>query len=219
VKESNMNSVNFSKFLATGLVLALGLVGCIPKGPKNPTPIPPLTQPTPGSVQTPIGPTGRNAADPGPGVGFGQNTNVTSNPLLTTGEGTGLAARDDDSKYTADAEMFKEQIVHFKYDSSAVELGEKAKIDTVASFLRSNPTFKLRVEGHCDERGTEEYNRALGERRALSIREVVVAAGIAADRVNTLTFGEDKPAVQGHDEGAWAKNRRGEFVVLKPKTP
>ena len=72
------------------------------------------------------------------------------------------------------------------------------------------------MEGHCDERGTEEYNRSLGQRRASAIRDALVGLGITPDRVDTLSYGEDRPAVQGQNEGAYAKNRRAEFIVLTP---
>ena len=75
------------------------------------------------------------------------------------------------------------------------------------------------VEGNCDERGTEEYNRSLGERRALAGREYLIKLGIDADRVDTITYGEDRPADPGHNEAAWAKNRRDDFVVLTAPTP
>ena len=77
--------------------------------------------------------------------------------------------------------------------------------------------MRFNVEGHCDERGTEEYNRSLGERRALALRELLVAAGVSADRVHTLSFGKDKPVETGHNEAAWSKNRRGEFILVLPK--
>jgi len=72
----------------------------------------------------------------------------------------------------------------------------------------------MRVEGHCDERGTEEYNRALGERRALSIRDVLVQQGISPTRITTESWGEDRPATEGETESAFTENRRGEFVLL-----
>ena len=87
----------------------------------------------------------------------------------------------------------------------------------LADYLKGAPTDALLVEGHCDERGTEEYNRSLGERRALALREYLINSGIASDRIITRSYGEDRPAVQGHDETAWSKNRRGEFILLKPK--
>jgi peptidoglycan-associated lipoprotein len=83
--------------------------------------------------------------------------------------------------------------------------------------LKANPAAKLRIEGNCDERGTEEYNRALGDHRALAAREALAKDGIDPERIQTQSFGKDKPADTGHDESAWAKNRRDEFVLLTPK--
>ena len=83
-------------------------------------------------------------------------------------------------------------------------------------FYLRNKDNKLLIEGHCDERGTEEYNRALGERRALAAREYLNSLGIKGERVRTVSYGEDRPSVDGHDESAWSKNRRAEFILLKP---
>jgi peptidoglycan-associated lipoprotein len=87
----------------------------------------------------------------------------------------------------------------------------------VAKHLKGKPTDLLLIEGHCDERGTEEYNRSLGERRALALRDALGKLGVSGDRIRTLSFGEDKPADAGHNEAAWTKNRRGEFILLVPK--
>ena len=76
---------------------------------------------------------------------------------------------------------------------------------------------KLLIEGHCDERGTEEYNRSLGERRALAVREYLVRLGIQASRIRTISYGFDRPVDNGHNEAAWSKNRRDEFIVLMPR--
>ena len=76
----------------------------------------------------------------------------------------------------------------------------------------------MRIEGHCDERGTEEYNRSLGERRAQSVRETLVRLGMDASMIQTITMGEERPAVPGHEEAAWSKNRRGELLLLSPPT-
>jgi peptidoglycan-associated lipoprotein len=93
-------------------------------------------------------------------------------------------------------------------------------VGTVADYLKANSAKAVRVEGNCDERGTEEYNRSLGERRALAVREELVRLGIDPTRVDTKTWGKDNPANDpGHDEAAWKKNRRDEFIVLtKPGT-
>jgi peptidoglycan-associated lipoprotein len=114
-------------------------------------------------------------------------------------------------------DVLQGQTVYFEYDKSAVKVSEEFKLDEVAKYLKANPTHALLVEGNCDERGTEEYNRSLGERRSLSGRERLVQMGINASRIDTITYGEDKPAVKGHDEAAWSKNRRDDFVVLVPK--
>jgi peptidoglycan-associated lipoprotein len=115
-----------------------------------------------------------------------------------------------------DREHFSAETVHFDFDSSVVKPGDIGKIETVAKYLVANPSQAVIVEGHCDERGTEEYNRALGERRALSVREALVRAGADAGRIHTLSMGEDVPVATGHNEAAWSQNRRGEFVLLRP---
>ncbi len=130
-----------------------------------------------------------------------------------------MGPRIERGDYVEDRETLKAQTVYFDLDSSAVKPSEKSKVDGVADYLKTQPTFKVEIEGHCDERGTEGYNLSLGERRALSIREYLISVGVAGDRINTVTFGESKPALLGHDEAAWSKNRRGEFLLLKPKTP
>ncbi|HEY3165808.1 MAG TPA: OmpA family protein, partial [Candidatus Binatia bacterium] len=91
------------------------------------------------------------------------------------------------------------------------------KLERVASEMKSAHAGKaLRIEGHCDERGTEEYNRSLGERRAQSVREYLVRLGMNPTMIQTISMGEERPAVSGHDEAAWSKNRRGELVLLTP---
>jgi len=109
----------------------------------------------------------------------------------------------------------RDNVVYFEYDRSQVKASEHSKLDAVASFAKGG-NRAIRVEGHCDERGTEEYNRSLGERRALAVREYLVRAGVPANRIDTISHGEDKPAVPGHNEAAWSKNRRAEFKLLQP---
>ena len=103
--------------------------------------------------------------------------------------------------------------VLFEYDSARIRPSEESKLQTVAAYAKSNPG-KLVVEGHCDERGTAEYNRALGERRALAARDELVKLGVDTSRISTVSYGSERPADPGHDEGAWSKNRRCEFVVV-----
>ncbi|MBI3880481.1 MAG: peptidoglycan-associated lipoprotein Pal [Verrucomicrobia bacterium] len=116
-----------------------------------------------------------------------------------------------------DPSFFASETVYFDFDRSLVKSGDKKKVENVATYLKSHREEKVLVEGHCDERGTEEYNRTLGEKRAQAVREALAKLGVSSDRIRTKSFGEDKPAVNGHDEAAWSKNRRGEFVLLRPK--
>ena len=105
--------------------------------------------------------------------------------------------------------------VHFAYDSFVLPPQEVSKIDDVAKFLVENPDRVVNVDGHCDERGSNEYNLSLGEQRAQSVRTYLIATGVDASRIQTRSFGKEKPLDPGHNEAAWAKNRRGEFVVYK----
>ena len=105
--------------------------------------------------------------------------------------------------------------VYFGFDSTVVPQGELGKIDAVAKHLTEKADRVVVVEGNCDERGSSEYNMALGENRAIIIRNYLVQSGIAADRIQTRSYGAEKPAVDGHDESAWAKNRRGEFAIFQ----
>ena len=104
-------------------------------------------------------------------------------------------------------------IVYFDYDSARIRPSEDSKLQAVAAYLKSNPG-KLVVEGYCDERGTAEFNRALGERRALAAREELVKQGADGSRITTISYGSDRPADMGHDESAWSKNRRCEFGIV-----
>jgi peptidoglycan-associated lipoprotein len=105
------------------------------------------------------------------------------------------------------------QSVYFAYDSAAINPGERAKLQAVADWMNANRGKHILIEGHCDERGTTEYNRTLGERRALAAREALISMGCDASSITTVTLGEDRPMDPGHDEIAWSKNRRAEFVI------
>lgn len=105
--------------------------------------------------------------------------------------------------------------VYFGFDSTVVPQGELGKIDEVVQHLNSHPTRVTVVEGNCDERGSNEYNMSLGENRAIIIRNYLVESGIDAKRIQTRSYGEEKPAVIGNDESAWSKNRRGEFAIFE----
>ena len=135
---------------------------------------------------------------------------VSGTPLSGIPQGPGHPG------WPEDAETLKADTVYFDYDSSVIKPSEKTKVGAVADYLKSNSANAVKIEGHCDERGTEEYNRSLGERRALALREELVGLGTDATRVDTISYGKDRPASPGHDEAAWKQNRRGVFIVLTP---
>jgi peptidoglycan-associated lipoprotein len=136
---------------------------------------------------------------------------------LGTKTGGGPTADQSGRLHDSGSRALAANTVHFAFDSAVVKQGEESNIAAVATALGANASDKLLIEGHCDERGTEEYNRALGERRALALREALAKAGVSPDRIRTISYGKDKPANPGHDESAWAQNRRGEFILLHPK--
>ncbi len=107
--------------------------------------------------------------------------------------------------------------IHFAYDSAAIKKTEQSNLLLVAEALKADANAKLLVEGNCDERGTQEYNRSLGERRALAAREALAKLGIDASRIRTISYGKDKPVDPANTAEAWTKNRRDDFVLLHPK--
>jgi peptidoglycan-associated lipoprotein len=117
---------------------------------------------------------------------------------------------DEVSKIEAPAQMPTEPI-YFDFDQSVIREDQKPLLKSLAAWLRENSGERLSLEGHCDERGTEEYNLALGQRRADSVRSYLVSGGISPDRLKTISYGEEKPVDNGHDESAWAKNRRVQY--------
>ena len=153
-----------------------------------------------------------------PGYGPGKvPVDEDPNRLAQEGKPISTEINWDPANFIEDRAALAPQTVHFDFDSYAVKSGEKSKVRAVVAALKADATAKLMIEGHCDERGTEEYNRSLGERRALALRESLAAMGIDPMRIRTISWGEDKPVDPGHDESAWKKNRRGEFVLMLPK--
>ncbi len=134
-----------------------------------------------------------------------------SGGLYGDGMGGALAMGDRFTGGTEHSGMFAP--VFFQYDSAQVANTERSKIETVSQHLKKNDAAAVIIEGHCDERGSNEYNLALGERRAQAVRNYLAELGIGADRIQTKSYGEEKPATAGHDESAWVANRRGDFVL------
>lgn len=192
-----MNKLIFPMMIA--LVATMAFTGC-KKGPTTITKLPGMNA-APTGDQTPSTMQG-NQVDMGNGGG-----------ISATPTGTPLPTSWDPDKCRQDRNTLAEQTVHFAYDSAAIRAGEEAKVLIVAEHMKSDPSALLLIEGNCDERGTEEYNRSLGERRALALREDLIGKGVDANRIQTRSYGKDKPADPGHDEAAWSKNRRGEFVL------
>ncbi len=108
------------------------------------------------------------------------------------------------------------ETVYFDFDKSELRQDAREVLSKNADILlKSTPDAKIKIEGHCDERGSAEYNLALGERRAKSALQYLLTLGVKADRLSVISYGKEKPAVEGHDEAAWAKNRRAEFTIDK----
>ena len=191
-------------FYSTALALAVVMAstGCRHK-PVGVTPIP-------GEPGTTVGGETQPPTLP-PGQQMENTTPTTGQPIAENGESW------DVNNFNQDHDALAAYTIHFKYDSAVIQDDEKASLQSVASALQSDPSTKLIIEGNCDERGTEEYNRSLGERRALAAREALAALGIDPMRIRTISYGKDKPADTGHDDAAWSKNRRDDFVLLKPK--
>lgn len=202
---------------ALGAAAMLLAVSCKTQKPVGLTTIPGqktivASNPNPLPVPTPSG----GGGIPGGGQPF-VNPNPIIQPLnpnngaLLNQQGNGFTGQEME-----DREAFAALTVHFEYDSAAVHPDDFEKIKLVALHLIQNPTHKLTVEGHCDERGTEDYNLSLGERRALAVVDELFRMNVGADRLRTLSQGEKVPMVLGLDEQSFSENRRGEFVLLMP---
>lgn len=216
-----MKRLQLFRVLVFSLMIMLAAVGCR-KRPGAITPIPASTS-KPANPDL-GGPIDRNTARNGGQDNTSRGTPiqdvtppVSRQTIPSTPDGnTPLPGREVIDGMTADREAFRNETVYFDFDRYVIKPSEAGKLENIANQLKQTPANKLRIEGNCDERGTEEYNRSLGERRALAAREFLIKLGVAADRITTVSFGEDKPADPGHDEAGWAKNRRDEFVLLKP---
>lgn len=172
-------------WLVSALVGAALFAGCS----KRPPP-PPPSEPAPPAVEAP-------KAEPTPPP-------VAETPKVDT-----VAARRARIQARM-GEVFK--TIYFAYDQSTLSNEGKATAEAIAKLLQDAPEMTLRIEGHADERGTNEYNLALGERRAQAVQQYLVSYGVDASRISVLSYGEEKPASDGKDESAWSLNRRAEFT-------
>ncbi len=110
---------------------------------------------------------------------------------------------------------FESEHIYFDYDKSELKPEARDILTKKAAFLQANPDYNVKIEGNCDERGTNEYNLALGERRATAASKFINALGVSENRISTVSYGEEKPVDTGHNENAWSKNRRDEFKLIK----
>jgi peptidoglycan-associated lipoprotein len=118
-------------------------------------------------------------------------------------------------KLAEEIRIFESENIYFAFDKSDLTDESKATLKNKANWLSANAPYSVRIEGHCDERGTSDYNLALGERRAHAAKKFLMALGISGNRISTISYGEERPADPGHNTEAWAKNRRDEFGLIK----
>jgi peptidoglycan-associated lipoprotein len=146
-------------------------------------------------------------------------SNVAGDSASGSSSGSATASGAGSSSTTAtqmtDAEKLAQvgNSVYFGFDSSELAGEAQAILDRQAAFLNVNPTIVVIIEGHADERGTREYNLALGDRRAVAVRDYLLAKGLNAARVRTVSYGKERPAVSGSNEGSWEFNRRAATVL------
>lgn len=127
---------------------------------------------------------------------------------------TQKVAKEGESATTAELQ-FALQKIYFDFDSSTLSAAARQKLTENYDVMKRNVALKIRIEGNCDERGSDEYNLALGERRAQAAANYLNKMGIPGERLSTISYGKEKPADPGHDESAWEKNRRDDFVIIK----
>lgn len=105
-------------------------------------------------------------------------------------------------------------MIHFDFDKANIRPDDAGMLDQKVAILNANPDLRIRINGHCDERGSDEYNLALGNRRSTAAKNYLVSHGVDASRIETASYGEERPVAMGHDEDSWAQNRRDEFEIL-----
>lgn len=191
-----MSRTALASFVLAGMLAGVSACGGKQAPVTNPTTPPPPQATFPGSVQQPS----RPPTPPEPPPIITPEPAVVSDPLANV----------DTDEINRQAPLAP---VFFKYDSDVVDEEGQKVLMANAAVLKKYVTWAVTIEGHSDERGTAEYNLALGERRALAAKSYLLSLGIAADRIRTVSYGKEFPFDPGHDEAAWAKNRRGHFVV------
>ena len=186
-----------ARFLTVGVAGFLTLACVRPTPPVEPdAPAPP--PPPPAAVRTaPLPPRPAPPPPPPPPPSFGGEDDLASRSLEELNRESPL------------------EPIFFLYDSAELDVVGRGVLDTNAEVLRDYPSWVITIEGHCDERGTPEYNLGLGERRALAAREYLATLGLQPDRIRTVSYGKEFPFAPGHNEDAWARNRRAHFVITE----
>jgi len=170
-------------------------------------------------IVVPIVGCSRNTPAPGPApAGAPTNNNdaaarARADSIAAAAELARQAAEREQRAQMARAQEVLTSVVYFEYDSDRLNAEAEERLRMKAAILRANPRMELRVEGHADERGSTEYNLALGQRRSEAVRTFLTGFGIPANRLGTISYGKERPAVEGSTETAWARNRRAEFAV------
>ncbi len=150
--------------------------------------------------------------------GSSSTTSTTSSSSGSTSSASTSTAADSESSYSYDTDPRTALIkvgdrVLFGYDSSELDDEDRSVLDNQAEFLNQNPSLKVTIEGHCDERGTREYNLALGEKRASSVKDYLTSLGINSDRISVVSYGKERPQVLGSNKAAWSMNRRSVTTI------
>jgi peptidoglycan-associated lipoprotein len=140
-------------------------------------------------------------------------TEIKPEERITEQKLTKIETKEEPSKYIEEKGLFED--IHFDFDKYDIRPDTQPVLQKIASWLLKNNSVKILIEGHCDERGTNEYNLALGDRRAKATRDYFIALGVSPNRIEMVSYGEEKPLCTEKTEECWAKNRRAHFVILK----
>jgi peptidoglycan-associated lipoprotein len=184
------------KLMAIPVIMALALVGC---------------------AKQPSTTTGASAPAPGGAVGMTVSSAGMDPSGSVAGGGSGRMGSADSGSTRPTLEGFRPAAdladIHFEFDKADIREADVAKLDASAGWLKSNADHLVVIEGHCDERGTTEYNTALGDRRAKATKNYLVSRGVPAARIAVISYGEERPACSQHGDDCWAENRRAHFLV------
>lgn len=183
------------RFAAVLALAVIPVAGCVKKTPAAvPSPEP--------QQQQPARPVDTSAAD-----------RARQDSIIAAELASRQAAEREERARAARAQEVLTTVVYFELDSDQLSAETQERLRTKATIMRANPSVQLRVEGHADERGSTEYNIALGQRRAESVRAFMTGYGITDSRLSTISYGKERPAMEGSNETAWSRNRRAEFAL------